>query len=244
MSIRIALVGYGRMGHAVESEAIARGHKVVACIERGNLDQIASLSPENVDCAIEFTHPEAAIPNFSALLKQNVPVVTGTTGWYDRMEEIQRLVEHNQNSFLWTSNFSIGVNVLFELNKRLAEIMNRYADYDVYVEESHHKMKKDSPSGTAISIANQIVDGLTRKTAWVTDEIQHRAPNPHELTIASTRAGGIIGKHTVGYTSDIDEILLTHNAYNRRGFALGAVVAAEWLVGKQGFFHFSDVLKG
>ncbi|MCL4111231.1 UNVERIFIED_CONTAM: hypothetical protein GTU68_026482 [Idotea baltica] len=232
------------MGRAVESEAIARGHEIVACIDKENLDQVAQLQPDQVDCVIEFSHPEAAIPNFSALLKQNVAVVTGTTGWYDRMEEMQHLVEHNDQSFLWTSNFSIGVNILFELNKKMAEIMNRYPDYDVYVEESHHRMKKDAPSGTGISLADQILDGLGRKTSWITDEIQHRAPNPHELTIASSRAGGIIGKHTVTYTSEIDEISLTHNAYNRRGFALGAVVAAEWLVGKKGFFHFSDVLKG
>ena len=242
--IRIAIVGYGRMGRAVETEAKARGHEVVACIDKDTADQIEALKPSDVDCVIEFTHPEFAVKNYSALLKNRLTVVTGTTGWYDRMEEMQRLVEHGNHSFLWTSNFSIGVNILFELNRKLAAIMNQYPEYDVYIDEVHHKMKKDAPSGTAISLADQVVDGLNRKTVWVTDEVQHRAPNPTELTVASSRAGAVIGRHTVTYTSEIDEISIHHNALNRRAFAIGAVVAAEWLVEKKGFFHFSDVLKG
>ena len=244
MKIRIAIVGYGRMGQAVEREAKARGHEVVACIDKDTAEQIEGLNRSDVDCVIEFTHPEFAVKNYSALLKKRLPVVTGTTGWYDRMDEMQRLVEHGNHSFLWTSNFSIGVNILFELNRKLAKIMNLYPDYDVYVDETHHRMKKDAPSGTAISLANEIVDKIDRKSTWITDEIQHRAPNPNELTVASSRAGNVIGRHSVNYISEVDEITIRHNAKDRRAFAVGAVVAAEWMVGKKGFFHFSDVLKG
>lgn len=243
MKIRIAIVGYGRMGQAVEREAKARGHEVVACIDKGTSDQIEGLDRSEIDCVIEFTHPEFAVKNYSALLKKNLPVVTGTTGWYDRLEEMRLLVEHNQHSFLWASNFSIGVNILFELNRKLAAIMNKYSEYDPYIDEVHHRLKKDSPSGTAISLGNQVVDGLTRKSTWVTDEIQHRAPNADELTIASSRAGNVIGRHTVTYISEIDEISINHTAKDRRAFAIGAVVAAEWLVGKKGFYQFSNVLE-
>lgn len=241
MSLRIGIVGYGRMGKAVEAEAIARGHEIVCRIDRSNYEQVKLLSPDTVDAVVEFTSPEVAYGVYRELIQRNVKVVTGTTGWYHQLDEIRGYVEAAGNSFLYASNFSIGVNILFELNRKLAAIMNRYPEYDAYIEEAHHAKKMDAPSGTAISLANQMMAELKRKKTIATDELQHRAPNADEVSIGYTRAGAIFGKHTVAYTSEIDTIEIRHEAYNRRGFALGAVVAAEWIQEKEGFFNFTEV---
>ena len=244
MSLRIAIVGYGRMGRAVEVEAEARGHSIVARIDRNNFEDIEELDPENVDAVVEFTHPDVAMGIYRKLIEKRLPTVTGTTGWYSERGKVRQLTEESGSTFLYASNFSIGVNILFQLNAQLARLMNRYPEYDAFVEEAHHRQKKDGPSGTSIGLAEQLIDGLDRKNTWVTDELHHRPPHPEELSIGYVRAGGIIGRHKVTYTSEIDDISISHVAHNRRGFALGAVVAAEWVQDQQGFFNFREVFAG
>lgn len=243
MSLRIAIVGYGQMGKAVETVATRRGHRISHIVKVPGDPAMAKISPENTDVAIEFTAPSEAKGNYVALLHKGIPVVTGTTAWESEKEAVMDLVEENEGAFLWASNFSIGVNIMFKLNEKLASLMNAYPDYDVLVEEKHHKLKQDGPSGTAKSLGNQIIKGLDRKDAMVSGELGHRAPAENELSMGFTRAGRIIGEHSVVYTSEIDEITLSHRAFNRSGFAQGAVVAAEWLVGKKGFYNFGDIFE-
>jgi 4-hydroxy-tetrahydrodipicolinate reductase len=239
--LKIALVGYGKMGKAIEQEALKRGHQISSTIDLDNFDDIQKITPENTDIVIEFTHPDSFQANLEALLKQGVPVVTGTTGWYDRMEAVKSTVDATQGSFMFSSNFSIGVNILFKMNRELARIMNRYPEYDCFIEERHHRHKADGPSGTAHSLASQVLEELDRKNKVTDAAIRQRPPQDDELSVGFIRSGEIIGRHQVTYTSDIDEITLFHSAHNRRGFALGAVVAAEWMQGKTGFFEFSDI---
>ncbi|WNJ19794.1 4-hydroxy-tetrahydrodipicolinate reductase [Pontibacter sp. G13] len=239
--MRIALLGYGRMGKAIEQEAIKRDHTISFIIDQDNRADLAKVSPENTDAIIEFTHPDSFFTNFRETLKLGVPVVSGTTGWYDQMEQVKAEVAEAGTGFMFGSNFSIGVNVLFKVNQQLAQLMNRYSDYDVFIEEQHHRYKADGPSGTAHSLAQQVIDHLDRKTAVSDADLRTRPPKPEELSVGFIRAGEIPGKHTVTYTSDIDTISISHNAFNRRGFALGAVVAAEWMNGKTGFYEFADI---
>lgn len=243
-ALKIALVGYGKMGKAVEQEALLRGHEIVLRADKDNMDAALALRPQQCDCFIEFSHPEAAVANFKALFATGVPVVTGTTGWLAQLDEVKQALEATNGAFLHSSNFSPGVNMLFKLNQRLAAMMNRYPDFDVMVEEAHHRHKKDAPSGTALSLAHQILEGLERKDAIAHADLQHRPPKPEELSVAYTRAGEIIGKHKVSYVNDIECLSISHEAYNRRGFALGAVLAAEWLVGKKGSHEFIDIFEG
>lgn len=243
MSLRIALVGYGRMGRAVEAEAVARGHTVVLRCGRADLAQAARLTPDACDCIVEFTSPEAALPNFGSLLPTGIPLVTGTTGWHAQADAVKAAVAAADGAFLHSSNFSVGVNLLFVLNKQLARLMNRHPGYDCYIEEAHHRHKKDAPSGTAMHLAQQLIDGLDRKDAIADAELRGRPPRPDELSVAYTRAGEIVGAHTVTYISDIDRISITHEAFNRRGFALGAVIAAEWIQGRKGYFDFAEVFE-
>lgn len=243
MSLRIALVGYGRMGQAVEKEALGRGHTIMARIDANEISAFDQLTADQADAIIEFTHPESALDNFRRLLPTGIPLVTGTTGWQAELEALRNQVEKNDFCFLWSSNFSPGVNILFQLNQRLAQIMNQHPEFDPYVEESHHRHKKDAPSGTAISLAEQVIAGLDRKSTWATDALRNRPPHPDELSVAYTRAGEIIGRHQISYISDIEEIRIGHQAFNRRGFALGAVIAAEWLQGKRGFYNFTEIFE-
>ncbi|MBL0020320.1 MAG: 4-hydroxy-tetrahydrodipicolinate reductase [Bacteroidetes bacterium] len=243
MSLRIALVGYGKMGKAVEAEARARGHEICLIVDQDNAHLATLLRPETCDCFIEFTRPEAALGNFRNLLSTGVPIVTGTTGWLPELETFQAEVLAANGRFMYSNNFSVGVNVLFQLNKMLAKLMNGHPQYDCYIEEAHHRHKKDAPSGTAQSLAGQILDGLNHKTKLAGPELLLRAPEPEELSIAFTRAGEIIGNHSVTYISDIDRITIQHEAFNRRGFALGAVIAAEWMQGKRGFFEFGQIFE-
>lgn len=239
--MKIALLGYGKMGKAVEKEAIARGHEIIFHGDLSNAHQARMLSPKECDCFIEFTHPESAIANFRNMLSTRIPIVTGTTGWDSDFESWKSEVLAAGTAFMYSSNFSPGVNMLFKLNQRLAELMNAYPEFDCYIEEAHHRHKKDAPSGTALSLANQLLKGLDRKDRIASSELQNRPPAENELSVAYTRAGEIIGKHKVSYTSDIETISIEHEAFNRRGFALGAVIGAEWLVGKRGFFEFSEI---
>lgn len=239
--MNIALIGYGKMGKAIEQEALARNHQIVARIDKDNLDEIKTLPAANAEVVIEFTHPDSFFDNLDKVLPLQIPVVTGTTGWHDEIGKVEGLVKKHDTSLLYSSNFSIGVNLLFKLNQRLAELMNAHAQYDCYIEEQHHRHKADAPSGTAHSLANQIIGGLDRKSEIATDSLLNRKPKPDELSIGYIRSGEIIGKHKVSYTSEIDSISITHEAYNRRGFALGAVIAAEWLYGKKGLHNFADI---
>lgn len=242
MSLRIVLYGYGRMGQAVEQEAVARGHHIVARLRSHSASEITSISPANADVIIEFTHPDGVLTTYHRLLATGLPIVTGTTGWHGVIHEVEAAVLRAEGAFLHSSNFSPGVNILFRLNSILAEMMNRYPDYDPAIEEAHHRHKKDAPSGTALSLAQGLIEGLDRKTGWGMD-FSHRPPRPEELSIAVTRAGEIIGRHAVSYRSEIEEIRISHEAFNRRGFALGAVLAAEWLQGKKGFFTFAEIFE-
>lgn len=231
------------MGKAVEQEATARGHEIVGRIDKDNAEELGKYGSGDVDVAIEFTHPDSFQGNLEAMMAAGIPLVSGTTGWHERADSVEKLVEDKGGSFLYASNFSVGVNLLFELNRKLASLMNGYPEYDVFVEEQHHKFKADSPSGTAISLGQQIIDDLERKDKIAGEELRTRAPQDNELSMGYIRAGDIIGQHTVTYRSDIDRISLTHEAYNRRGFALGAVIGAEWIVGKAGFHAFHELFR-
>ncbi|MEY3443979.1 MAG: hypothetical protein RLZZ519_2260 [Bacteroidota bacterium] len=243
MSLRIALLGYGKMGQAVEIEARARGHEICLIADLENAHQATLLRPDTCDCFIEFTRPEAALANYRNLLSTGVPIVTGTTGWLPELETLRTEVLAANSGFMYSSNFSVGVNVLFQLNRLLAKLMNGHPQYDCYIEEAHHRHKKDAPSGTARSLAEQMLESLAHKTKIAGPELQHREPEKDELSIAYTRAGEIVGTHSVTYISDIDRITIAHEAFNRRGFALGAVLAAEWMQRKRGFFEFGDIFE-
>lgn len=243
MSLRIALVGYGRMGKAVEAEAVGRGHTIVAKLGLEEKDKLKALYKGSVDVVIEFTHPESALGNFQVLLETGIPLVTGTTGWTAELETVKGWVEAKGGAFLYSSNFSPGVNMLFHLNQVLARMMNQYPEFDAYIEEAHHRHKKDAPSGTAISLAEGVLGELERKQSWEYTAFEHRPPQADELSIAVTRAGEIIGKHAVVFRSEIEEIRISHEAFNRRGFALGAVLGAEWLRDKKGFYNFAEIFR-
>lgn len=236
--MKIALIGYGKMGHAIEEIALSRGHDIVLKVSIENTEDNTIANIRQADVAIEFTGPESAYDNIERCLEAGVPVVSGSTGWLDRLEEIRRLCRQKQGGFLYTSNFSIGVNIFFEVNKRLAALMAPHPEYSIRVTEVHHTAKKDAPSGTAISLASQILEKIPRKKRWV----NHISDNLDELEILSERVDPAPGTHRIEFSSPIDSIEITHTAHNRRGFATGAVLAAEFLPGKKGIYEMSDVL--
>ncbi len=235
--MNIALIGYGKMGTIIESIALQRGHRIGLKITSANRADFNQENLKNIDVAIEFTKPEAALENVMFLLQNNIPTVCGTTGWNNNMPQAQKLCIENNGALLCASNFSLGVNVFFEINKHLAKIMNRYNDYQVKVAETHHTQKKDAPSGTAITIAEQIIDNINAKTSW---SLHPQAPE--ELEIVAFREENVPGTHKVTYHSPIDDIEIIHTAHSREGFALGAVLAAEYIANKQGIFTMQDVL--
>lgn len=242
--MKIALLGYGKMGRIIEQFALDRGHEIVLKIDENSLDQKTTENLRNADVAIDFSTPHSVISNIESCFEAGLPLVVGTTGWYDKIEEIKAQCEESNNSLLYASNFSVGVNVFFFVNEVLAKIMNRYPQYDVLVEEIHHTQKLDSPSGTAITIAEGILDGLNRKNEWV-NELVGDGPEvitrPEQLLIESHRIEDVPGTHTVVYSSEVDDIEFKHKAHGRAGFALGAVLAAEWLQGKKGFYSVKDM---
>jgi len=241
--MKIGLLGYGKMGKAIEVVALQRGHEIVARIDKDNMPELAGLNKESCDLIIEFTHPDSFFMNLDKVLDLGIPMLTGTTGWYEHLPQVESKVKEKGGSFMYSSNFSVGVNVLFLLNKRLAELMNSYPEYDCYVEEQHHRFKADAPSGTAFSLSQQIIEGLERKKQVATDALLNRAPEPEELSVAYIRSGDIIGQHKITYTSAIDDISIEHKAHNRNGFALGAVIGAEWLMGKTGTYAFTELFE-
>ena len=236
--MKIALVGYGKMGKAIEEMAIERGHEVVLKIHSSNIGDLTAENLNGVDVAIEFTTPASAYDNVIKLIHANVPVVCGSTGWLSRLNEVSIACANSNGAFLYASNFSIGVNIFFELNKYLAKIMANHKDYSLAIEEIHHTAKKDSPSGTAVTLANQAMQNNDAYTSWKNEE---QALKPI-IPIRSVRTDPAPGTHIVKYSSDIDDIEIKHTAHNRKGFALGAVLAAEFIIGRHGIFSMSDVL--
>lgn len=236
--MKIALIGYGKMGKAIEAIAVAKGHEIVHRIDADNQHLLEKDQLQLADVAIEFTGPETAYHNILKCFAANVPVVCGSTGWLEKLPEIKALCQEQHQSFLYASNFSVGVNIFFEVNKRLAELMAGQPQYDVKMEEIHHTQKRDAPSGTAITLAEQLMEKVTRKTSWINEE----DGNASQLSIVSKRIDPAPGTHSITYTSAIDDITITHTAHSREGFASGAVIAAEWLPGKKGIFSMRDVL--
>lgn len=242
--MKIALIGYGKMGKLIEQLATERGHEIILTIDQDNHSDFQSDRFKEADLAIEFSTPHAVLSNIEACFAAGVPIVVGTTGWYDQIPVIKQKCESSNKTLLYASNFSIGVNVFFHVNRVLARLMNRYPQYDVQVEEIHHTQKLDAPSGTAITIAEGILEGLDRKSAWVNEVVgqnEELVAKPNELLIESHRIDQVPGTHTVVYSSEVDELEFKHTAHNRAGFALGAIVAAEWLQGKQGFYSIADM---
>jgi 4-hydroxy-tetrahydrodipicolinate reductase len=236
--MNIALIGYGKMGKIIEEIAVKRGHKIALIID---LDNIADFTAENLskaDVAIEFTGPHSAFANIKNCLQSGIAVVSGSTGWLDNYPEIEQLCKEKNGAFLYASNFSVGVNIFFEINKRLASLMALQSEYEVSMVEIHHTQKKDAPSGTAITLGEQILKGVPRKKRWV----NHISDNPEELEIISERKDPAPGTHVVKYSSSVDDIEIIHTAHSRDGFALGAVLAAEFLKGKKGIYTMKDVL--
>jgi len=235
--MNIALIGYGKMGKTIEQIALQRGHNVVLKISSSNLDDLTADNLKKADAVIEMTQPEAAKANVMLCLKAGVPVTSGTTGWNLEIPEANKAAEDYDTAFLYASNYSIGVNIFFEVNKVLAKLMSSQPEYDVRMKEIHHTQKKDSPSGTAITLANQVLDELPHKDKWSEEETGNNI-----LHIEALREEGVPGTHTITYSSPIDDIEITHTAHNRNGFALGAVLAAEFIAGKKGVFTMKDVL--
>ena len=236
--MKIALIGYGKMGKAIEEIAVSKGHEIVLKIDLSNTSDFTKENIQKANVAIEFTGPETAFENISKCIQWGVPVISGSTGWLDHFEKAKKLCEEKKGCLIYASNFSIGVNLFFEINKQVAALMEPYAHYDVSMTEIHHTEKKDAPSGTAISLAEQILANIGRKNKWV-NEISSETS---DLIIRSERIDPAPGTHSVTYESSIDSIEITHTAHTRKGFAGGAVLAAEFANQKIGTFTMKDVL--
>ena len=238
--MNIAIIGYGKMGKAIEKLAVERGHTVTATIDSPDFDPKELLSS---DVAIEFTQPDGAYTNIKKCIEAGVPVVVGTTGWYDRYDELKAYAEEKGSALFTATNFSIGVNIMFHLNRKLARIMNGFPEYEVRMDETHHIHKLDHPSGTAVTLAEGIVGQLDRKNNYVGHlEGQKETVSSFDLQIVCKRENEVPGFHQVTYESPIDQITISHNAKNRQGFAIGSLVAAEWLAGKKGVYTMQDLL--
>lgn len=231
--MKIALLGYGRMGQAIEKIAIGRGHEVVLKIDSDN----ETYDITKADIAIDFSIPTTAYNNITNCINNGVPVVSGTTGWLEDYQKVVDLCDEKKGAFIYGSNFSVGVNIFFELNAHLAKLMNGLKDYNISMEEIHHTKKLDAPSGTAITLAEGIIANNEAKTNWKLEEASDK-----DIEITAKRIPDVPGTHTVFYESEIDSITISHEAHSRQGFALGAVIAAEWLVGKEGVYSMKDVL--
>lgn len=236
--MNIALIGYGRMGHEIEEMAVKRGHSVKLIIDVGNNSDFVAEKFTDIDAVIEFTVPESAFSNISSCLQMGKPVVSGTTGWLNDFGKAVELCSRNNAAFIYSSNFSVGVNILFRLNTELASIIDRFGGYGVAIEEIHHTKKLDAPSGTAISLA----DGISKKSKVYKGWTSPEKPAEDKIVIKSVRDGTVPGTHTVSWTSDIDMISIRHEAFGRKGFALGAVLAAEYISTRKGVFTMNDVL--
>jgi len=237
--MKIALIGYGKMGKIIERIALERGHEIVSVIDVDNADDFDSDAFKSADVAIEFTVPQVALSNYRRAFASGVAVVSGTTGWTEQLPQLKKEIETGHNTLFWSSNFSLGVNIFMAVNKYLAGIMNQFPNYNVEIIEVHHTQKLDAPSGTAITLAEEILEKLDRKDKWV----KETETNPDEMAVKSIRRGQVPGIHTICYESEVDSITITHDAKSRDGFALGAVIAAEFTAGKKGFLGMGDLLK-
>ena len=236
--MKIALIGYGKMGRTIEEIAISRGHEIVLKIDVSNAEDLTQENLKKADVAIEFTTPDSAVDNYRLCFSSGVPVVSGTTGWLSRKEEVEEACQEQQGCFFYASNFSLGVNLFFQLNRKLAHMMNAFDQYQVSMTEVHHIHKLDAPSGTAITLAEDIIDEVKRINGWTIDEPKSEA----ELPIHAIREGEVPGIHTVKYDSEVDFIEITHSAKSRRGFAFGAVLAAEFCQGRKGILSMKNLL--
>ncbi|MDR1624088.1 MAG: 4-hydroxy-tetrahydrodipicolinate reductase [Tannerellaceae bacterium] len=236
--MNIALIGYGKMGKAIEQLALGRGHTIVSVIDLTNRDEFNSPAFRSADVAIEFTTPGTAFDNFMQCFAADIPVVSGTTGWLNRLGDIKRMCEEEGKTLFYASNFSIGANILFALNTYLAKIMNKFPAYNVSITETHHIHKLDAPSGTAITLAESILENVERKKRWTLNKEEQ----PADLPVYALREGEVPGIHEIVYESDADFVSIKHDAKNRAGLALGAVIAAEFTAGKQGFLGMNDML--
>ncbi|MGE0567987.1 MAG: 4-hydroxy-tetrahydrodipicolinate reductase [Bacteroidia bacterium] len=235
--MKIALIGYGKMGKEIEKIALKRNHEIVLKVDKDNVGSLTKADYQKADVAIEFSTPDTVLNNIKTCFDANLPIVVGTTGWYHAFDEIKNECLNNKKSLFYATNFSLGVNLFFKVNKYLAELMNRYPDYDVSMEEIHHIHKLDKPSGTAITLAEQALERIDRKNKW---SIEEKGDNI--LFIEDKREGEVPGTHIMKYKSAIDDIEIMHKAHNRQGFALGSVIAAEFLNGKTGIFNMEDVI--
>ena len=246
--MKIAIIGYGKMGKMVESIAVERGHQIILKIDIDNPDDFTQANLGKAQVAIEFTKPETAFANVSRCIEFGVPVVSGSTGWFDRLDEAKRLCTAHNGSMLCTSNFSLGVNIFFEINRQLARLMNRFPDYSTSIEEIHHTQKLDAPSGTAITLAEGVIGEISRIEKWELQQqpvgAKHVLPlhTLSTLPIHAIRRDSVPGTHNVTYSSEIDDIEIIHTAHNRKGMALGAVMAAEYIHDKKGIFSMKDLL--
>ncbi len=237
--LKIGLIGFGKMGKIIEKLAIQKHHEIVLRVSRTNSIDLNIQNLGFLDVAIEFTAPHSAVDNLLKLANNKVPTICGTTGWLDQYDEVCDAFNQNNTPFLYASNFSIGVNVFFEINKKLSNLMNGFSSYEIDILESHHLEKKDAPSGTAITIAEQVIQNIDRKSSWLNAQPE----NANQLPIISKREAGVKGYHEVNYSSSIDKISIQHEAYSREGFASGALMAAEWIQDKKGIFSFGDMME-
>jgi len=236
--MKVALLGYGKMGQEIERLIEKRNHEIMLIIDSVEDWELKGHRLREADVAIEFSMPRSVVDNIYNCFNAGVPVVVGTTGWFEQLEQVKNYCTENEKSLFYASNYSIGVNLFFDLNRFLARLMAKYHEYDISIEETHHIHKQDSPSGTAITIANDIIRNIGRKDKWVSEIPE----NPEEVGIKSFRTENVPGTHVVKYESDIDSIQIIHTAKNRRGFAMGAIMAAEFLKGKKGFYEMKDLL--
>lgn len=240
MIMKIALIGYGKMGKTIERIALNRGHEIVCTIDVDNQQDFDSDAFRSADIAIEFTTPATAVDNYLKAFRQGVPVVSGSTGWVSRMPEIKAICDRGEATFFWTSNFSLGVNLFFALNKYLSALMDNFPEYTPSMKEIHHIHKLDHPSGTAITLAEGIIDKTERIDTWTEDNDN----KPDELLISHEREGEVPGTHIISWDSSVDTITIEHKAKSREGFALGAVVAAEWVKNRKGFLSMDELMHG
>lgn len=236
--MKVCLIGYGKMGKAIEPILVERGHELSGIVTRSNSSQLADFLSQS-DVALEFTDPESAFDNLLSCFEHQVPVVSGTTGWLAQWDDLIHILQETDGTMLWASNFSIGVNVLFEVNRLMAKIMSRLPEYQIQVEEIHHFHKKDKPSGTAVSLINDIMDKHPIYKSWILDP---QEPNADQLSVLAKREESVVGYHKVRFKSPIDQLEISHEAFTREGFAKGAVFAAEWLKGKKGLYTMSQAL--
>jgi 4-hydroxy-tetrahydrodipicolinate reductase len=236
--MRILLIGYGKMGKTIEQMALSKGHQIAGTIDHTNAGSLADYTTGNTDVAIEFTHPEAAFNNISYCLTHGIPIVSGSTGWLEYFDKAAELCQHHKGAFFYASNFSVGVNLFFHFNEYIAGKMQAYPAYQVSVREVHHLQKVDQPSGTGITTAEGIINNYPNLNGWVNEESDEKA----KLSIISEREPDVVGTHIVTYSSEVDKIELGHIAHSRAGFAEGALMAAEWLIGREGVYGMKDLL--